>query len=759
VSQALRTAPDPLEECAREPIHIPGSIQPHGMLLALDPGPELRLLAASANTATLLGRAPRTARGTPMRELIPGTAGEALAARLALSPGPESNYLNTISLERRGVRELFHAIAHQTQAGTIILELEPTAEEEIGLFEALYPMVRGFMSELQGAGGIEELCHVAAAAVRDITGFDRVLVYRFDAEWNGEVIAEQRNDRLPSYLGLRFPASDIPAQARELYRINRMRLIADCDYEPVPIEPAADPGTGEPLDLSFSVLRSVSPVHLEYMRNMGTGASMSVSLLHEGQLWGLLSCHHREPRRVPFQMRSACDLLGQILSLQISAREQRADAERRIALRSIEGRLLAAMAAEENFVDGLLRNREALLALTGAAGVAVIDARHIDLVGTTPTEPEVRALADWVGAQPGRDLLHTDELALLFPPAAAYGDRASGLLAVSISQIHASYVLWFRPELAETVRWAGDPRKSVEPGATRLHPRKSFETWMETVRGRARSWSSAELAAAQGLRRAVVDIVLRRAEELAALADELRRSNRELESFSYSVSHDLRAPFRHIVGYAELLRDREGALLTDIGRRYIDKVIEAGGSAGTLVDNLLSFSRMARAELRRTTVDMDKLVQDVLRRMEPDLRDRAIEWRIGPLGRVEGDVALLRVLVENLVANAVKFTRGREPAKIEISRNEGPDATVFVVRDNGTGFDMAYANKLFGVFQRLHRVEEFEGTGIGLANVRRIIERHGGQSWAEGALGQGASFYFSFPRRPAEDEHERTEAE
>ena len=742
-----------LEECAREPIHLPGSIQPHGMLFVLDPGAGLALVQASANAAALIGRPPRLARGTKLAELFPGIAGETLAARLGTlaeaGGAREPHYLNIIPFEGGAGRALFHAVAHLAPEGSVILELEPMAEEETGLFEALDPAVRGFVAELRQAGPVAELCRLAARAVRGITGFDRVLVYRFDAGWSGEVLAEERNEELPSYLGLRFPASDIPAQARELYRRNRLRLIADCDYEPVPIEPGLDPRTGRPTDLSLAMLRSVSPVHLEYMRNMGTGCSMSVSLLDEGRLWGLLSCHHREPRRVPFQARSACDLLGQILSLQISARQRHAEAERRAELRATGTALLAAMAAAENHVAGLVRRGDDLLALTGAAGAAVVADGRLDLVGATPAEAEIRALADWLAGQEGRNLVQTDALATLYPPAAAYADRAAGLLAVRISQLHPSYVLWFRPELAETVRWAGDPAKAVAPGSGRLHPRRSFEVWAETVRGRAQPWSEAEAEAAQALRQGVVDIVLRRAEELAQLNEELRRSNRELESFSYSVSHDLRAPFRHIVGYAELLRDREGDRLTEVGRRYIDKVIEAGGVAGTLVDNLLALSRMARAELRRTSVDMDRLVQDVLRRMEPDLAGRAIAWRIGPLGAVEADVALLRVVVENLVANAVKFTRGRDPAIIEIARAERPDATVFVVRDNGAGFDMAYASKLFGVFQRLHRVEEFEGTGIGLANVRRIVERHGGQSWAEGAVGRGASVYVSFPRAPA----------
>jgi light-regulated signal transduction histidine kinase (bacteriophytochrome) len=247
----------------------------------------------------------------------------------------------------------------------------------------------------------------------------------------------------------------------------------------------------------------------------------------------------------------------------------------------------------------------------------------------------------------------------------------------------------------------------------------------------------------------VLGIVLRRAEELAAMSEELQRSNKELEAFSYSVSHDLRAPFRHIVGYSNLLKTREGQNLSDKGRHYVETIIEAAASAGTLVDNLLTFSQMGRHALNKVSGEMGPLVDEVRRKVEPDVAPgRTVRWDIGPLGRVHADPFMLRLVIENLLSNALKYTRERPEAVVEVGRLPPKDGeAVFFVRDNGVGFDMAYADKLFGVFQRLHRVEEFEGTGIGLANVRRIVERHGGRTWAEGRLGEGATFTFTLPLR------------
>lgn len=733
------TAAIDLDVCAREPIQAPGQIQPQGNLFVLTDGDFTIVQAAIGSLGALaidqiIGRRLEEA----LAPWLSGIVGALSCASLQDGPTHLGSY--------HGPEGGFHAIAHLS-GHEVILELETVEAGEPGSLDELYPSLTALLAGVQINPSLDALGSLAAQEVRRITGFDRVLIYRFDEDWNGTVIAEDRNEVLPSYLDLRFPAADIPAQARELYRLNRLRLIADVNYEPISLEPGVSPLTGKRNDLSFATLRSVSPVHLEYMRNMGTGASMSISLLRQGQLWGLISCHNQAPRRVPYHVRTACDFIGQFLSLQFSAREQAILAEQRIALRSVQARLLASMAAADPFMVGLVKSPEDMLALTDAAGVAIVFAGECRLLGATPSEADVRRLANWLNDRRADEIVVTDNLASILPEFESIKDDASGVLAVPISQVHSAYVLWFRPEVIRTVAWGGSPRKPVDVESGRIHPRKSFEVWKESVRLRSRPWGEAEVEAAEHLRSAIVDIVLRKAEELAGMAEQLLRSNKELEAFSYSVSHDLRAPFRHIVGYAQLLKQYEGAKLSERGDRYIETIIESAISAGTLVDDLLSFSQMGRATLHKMPIDMDRLVQDLRQKLAIDLTDRNIEWHIDALPPTFGDPIMIRLVMQNLLENAVKFSAGRDPAVITVGTQGQGDEVVYFVKDNGAGFDMAYVGKLFGVFQRLHRTEDFEGTGIGLANVKRIIEhRHGGRVWAEGAVEQGATISFSLPR-------------
>jgi light-regulated signal transduction histidine kinase (bacteriophytochrome) len=521
------TAPAPavpaavdLTTCDREPIHVPGAIQPHGMLLALRE-PELSITQVSANSAAFTGAEPAELLGRPLRALLDAPSVQLVAAALGCGCPQDRNPL-PLAIGPRS----FDGILHRHRGATI-LEIEPVRAVE---GEAAAPSAKAVMAHMTAAGSQRELFDVVVRDVRNITGYDRVLLYRFDADEHGEVVAEDRRGDLDPYLGLHYPASDIPRQARELYRASCLRIIPDCTYEPVPIVPRERPDTGELLDLTFSALRSVSPVHLEYMRNIGFRASMSISIVYEGALWGLISCSHGTPRHMPYAIRATCELLAHLLAAQIAAKVRREELE-------VIGRRRGTLAQIAEFVRiaggaqaGLLRRSPHLLDLVDAGGAAVYAAGTCATIGQTPRDDQIRLLVGWLRGTAQDELFATNALPRVCSFAESFKDVASGLLAFALPKPDPEFVLWFRPEVIQTVHWGGDPSRPAEPGEIggALHPRRSFALWRETVRGTSVPFSPADVETAGALRRLVVEMDLalqverERAARVAAEAAQLR---------------------------------------------------------------------------------------------------------------------------------------------------------------------------------------------------------------------------------------------
>jgi light-regulated signal transduction histidine kinase (bacteriophytochrome) len=737
-------APLDLSSCNQEPIRTPGRIQPHGFMLTVSR--ELEVLQASANLEHWTGIAAAQAPGRPLAAVIGTVAHQRLAAGLSDGTlGARPFYLGTVTLgNERHVDVLAHAWDE-----VVIVEFEPVDRATPADFRELYPLIGDFLLKVNESAGVAALAQLATQHIRAVTGFGRVMAYQFDRDGHGHVMAESRDPAYHSYLGQHFPASDIPAQARELYTLSRIRLIQDANYTPAPLVPAANPATDRPNDLSFAALRSVSPIHLQYMRNMGTLASMSVSLVVRGKLWGLISCHHHDPHPVAFEKRAACEQLGQILSLCIETREDAAELQFRLEVRRIMVSMLGGLTKGVDFVDNMSSAFPELIRFARAGGVAIVADDRVVTYGDTPTHEQISGLVDWLGVHGHGDVFQTDHLSSVYPPAIDMMRVASGLLAMPISRIHKHYLLWFRPEAIHTVEWAGDPtHKDAVPGEpAQLTPRTSFAAWRETIHGASLPWHDAEIELTAEFRTALLGIALERAEEMAELAEELGRVNKELEAFSYSVSHDLRAPLRHIVGFSDLLLEAAGSDDLERRQRFLKNIKESARLAGKLVDDLLSFSQMGRAALRPTAVNMREMVDACIDKLAIDLRGRNVQWHIGALPVIQADPAFLHLAVVNLLSNAIKFTAQRDPAVIRIEAEDAGAETIFHIADNGAGFNMEYVHKLFGVFQRLHRMEDFQGTGIGLANVRRIVERHHGRVWASSVQGEGATFSFTIPKQ------------
>jgi chemotaxis family two-component system sensor kinase Cph1 len=412
------------------------------------------------------------------------------------------------------------------------------------------------------------------------------------------------------------------------------------------------------------------------MRNMNTLASMSMSLMVKGKLWGLISCHNEGAHAVDVEKRSACEQLSQILALSIESREDAAELQFRLEVRRIMVSMLAGLTQGSDFFENLSSVFPELLRFARASGVAIVVDDRVLTYGDTPDDDEVRKLVDWLTMHDHGEVFSTDKLSAAYPQGAGVIRNASGLLAMPISRIHKHYLLWFRPEYVHTIEWAGNPHaKAVilniaaenPPGAPpQLSPRSSFAAWRETIHGASVPWHAGELELAVEFRTALLGIALERAEQMAALAEELGRANKELEAFSYSVSHDLRAPLRHIAGFADLLIESAGSEDTIQRQRFLKNIKDSARLAGKLVDDLLSFSQMGRASLHPLTVDMNELFKGCIDRLSLETRGRNIEWELAPLPPVFADPTFLQLAVINLLSNAVKFTGQRDPAIIRI---------------------------------------------------------------------------------------------
>ena len=495
--------------CADEPIRIPGAVQPHGALLACS-GADPEVVVASANAAALLGR---PVAGARLADLLG-------AGRAALLTDGDLAALNPVRV-RLGARS-FDVVTHRVD-GLLVTEWEPT-DDAHDAGTAWHRRLPSTLSRLQSASDLGALCDVLAAQVRELTGFDRVMVYRFDADWNGEVVAEQRRDDLEPFLGLRFPASDIPAQARALYLRSWLRLIPDARYEPVPLVPDRNPLDGRPLDLGGAGLRSVSPVHLEYLANMGVVASMSVSLVDEDRLWGLIAGHHyASPHRPSSTDRVAAEFLGRTASLLLRTKVDAGEAQRVLEVAERSARLVESLGrTPRRPAQALLTGATTALDLLPAGGAAVRLDGRLHLLGATPPADRVAALLD---ALPPDATTATDAVLTVVPDGTDLVPTASGVLAVPVPG--GGGLAWFRPETVREVRWGGDPSTSqIVDGrfGPRLSPRRSFAAWTQQVRATSAPWRAHEIAAAERLARHLADVASRRAEDESRLAAALQRT-------------------------------------------------------------------------------------------------------------------------------------------------------------------------------------------------------------------------------------------
>ncbi|MEO5574428.1 MAG: EAL domain-containing protein [Gammaproteobacteria bacterium] len=501
MSVTSHASPVDISNCEYEPIHLPGSIQPHGILFALST-PELAIRQASENVERFFGRPAAAMLGKPFAEIV----GDDLAGRLrgalqqhnlyTLNPSP-------VRLAHDGDGQWFSAMFHRHQ-GQLIAELEPMCDDAAGIrLQGELPF--RFMHDAHDA---LDLCHIAAREVQRRLGYDRVMVYRFDQDWHGEVIVEEssRHGERDSYLGLHFPASDIPAQARALYIKNRLRVIPDVNYSPCPLVPQLNPSTNLPLDLGCALLRSVSPVHIEYLRNMEVGATLTISLLCNERLWGLIACHHYSPRYVAYPERALCEILGEVVSYQIAVLEGRERARATQCRQELVNNIANHLLADDDLGLALTKLHPNILGALECDGAVVRMDGSTAYAGELPCEEDVELLIAVAVEHAGDGLLETAYLAGLDDRLRRLAPQASGLLYLPLTA-QGNFILALRKEITESRAWAGDPHKPliVSGSDEQLHPRKSFQEWLEIITAHSHRWEALDIQTAIALKGMILE--------------------------------------------------------------------------------------------------------------------------------------------------------------------------------------------------------------------------------------------------------------
>ncbi|MEL6330594.1 MAG: ATP-binding protein [Planctomycetota bacterium] len=747
--QAL-SSPD-LSVCDREPIHTPGSVQPDGCLLAFDRA--LRVVARSQNVADWFGPGEIELGAAAQDRLDDRTIELLRRGASGAPPGPHDTHTSGCALGDAPGR------VHRNSQGLLIAEIfRPESTMTAERLRALGVAGTSLMELGAEGDDVELVARQVSGLVRDAIRYDRVMVYRFAADGAGEVVAESRRDDLEPFLGLRYPASDIPTQARELYVRNPVRQVSDVGGPTVQIE-VAEEWEGGPIDLGEAALRSVSPVHREYLRNMSVAASMSVSIIVDGRLWGLIACHHELPRSLPIEAWPMVRLLGMVASTRIAEIEHSSRFGGRLRAAEVSQMLLSrlneAQSLDAVLSAGLLNVR----ALIRSDGVQISHAGRLYADGAVPQQAHARIVgamkaAGDTSASPAT-LVHAEQG--LGP---GWDTSMPGVLAVG-GDDPSDYVAWFRVEQARSVDWAGDPSKIVErvlDGEVRLAPRKSFAKWTEIVRGTCAPWSAEEIAVAgsfgeslRGL--AHRDVVLRN----AALRDEierrkrsereLRELTRELEAFAHAASHDLKQPARKVTMRLSMLAEALGDLDPE-SRRSLDRALADAHDFHRIINAMNTLANSSTTELRMGVVHLRQIVGEVVNECATDLEDAGGEIAAHDLPAVLGDRTLLKRVFANMIENAIKYRHPDRSPRIDISASPADDArrVCLEVRDNGQGIGDDQLPRMFEAFARCSADRSIEGSGLGLTICRRIIQRHGGVVWVDSCAGEGTSVFFTLER-------------
>lgn len=730
-----------LTNCDKEPIHIPARIQPHGFLIALNTQ-SLLITYASDNSINFISAKTKSLLNLslPEFETAAGFTAQQISLLQLLKSGElqrNSDFLNPYLVDLKG---LPYYLIISVSGSEYLLEFEPVA-----INCDIQSQIGKSVSAILSGKDLESLLYNTAKEVKEIIGYDRIMIYKFLDDGHGEVIEEIRNDNLEPFYGLHYPASDIPKQARELYKLNYIRIIADVDKIDAKISTLKDNAA---LDLTYSVLRAVSPMHIQYLKNMGVASSFSISLIVKGELWGLIACHNYSPKFIDYKLREAGKLIGEIVSSALEYKTEAVQAEQSYFYQEAISLLNVHLSKDDNIISALTEQKYTLKDINSANGVAIIFDGEISTVGETPATDNLEELANWLLDTMDDNIYYTDSLSADFPPAITYKETGSGIIACILSREMKEIIIWFKPEQITDIKWAGNPDKPALPAASgemSLSPRNSFDVFTQLVKYTAVKWTKLEISNVLKIRDGILDTINKRAGQIRVSNERLKRAYDELDTFSYTLSHDLRTPLTSIKSYTQLVIAANKSL-NEQGKSMLDRVVAGANKMEFLINEVLNLAKVGRLVLEVNEQDMNELVREVATEVTSSLNVPFSRVTIDQLPPVSGDHTLMMQLFTNLISNAVKYSAGAAHPKVSVRAEVTNEEIIYQIRDNGIGIPAEQQNEVFELFRRMENARQIEGTGVGLAIVKRIVERHNARIWFESELNAGTVFYLAFKK-------------
>lgn len=725
-------------ECHEEPIHIPGSIQSFGYLIGID---------AESHTITFFSRnisdifkieSPEDLFDKKITD-FPESFQSIIKSEIYTALEKFTRRKNETYFDKIFIREKeYHFSVFRSEA-YIFLEFEEVLINPDKRISNKYDNFYIIDNE-------EELWNHLLETLSKIVNYDRMMVYKFMMDGSGKVIAESKNENMESFLGLHYPESDIPKQARDLYLKKRKRIFSNVYADTVPVLSR----NTENIDLTFSASRGMSPVHGQYLKNSGVASSFSVSIIIDDLLWGLVTCQNVEPRHIDLEDRVQAGIFTTLAANAYSSFKSKSELNYRLALNEKMSQMKTEFLRHHNLFDSLIECKAEIRSLPKADGLAIVSDENIITDGSTPDSESIRRITQWA-LENTTDLIYTSRNFLKdHEEELKLSENAAGIVIYFIERDKNEMLIWFRKEFDEHINWAGNPEKKIEVFSQNgeekrmISPRTSFRIFTENIKGHSKRWNSRNISAVQAVRDLILETSHKNYNAIKRLNDELKKVNEELDSFSYTISHDLGTPLTVMKLNAQMLL---GNLTGDPekSKTKINSIIEEIDNMAEMMHDVLQLSRAKHSEIQLESLKTAHMIEKISENAKMTYGSPNSGITIKECPDVLADKTMLHQVFLNVINNAVKYSSHKALPKVEIEGKEEGYTIIYRISDNGIGIPAEEKHKMFKIFNRMDNARRFKGNGVGLSIVHRIMKRLGGDVDFESS-NEGTSFILTFKK-------------